>query len=75
MKTRYRFGRCLLSERLLEAGKIQQDIVEQLGYTKQLVSKWARNKQNMDGESLVNVALYLNCHPNDLYELIPCEVD
>lgn len=68
----YRIGKCLLSERLREAGLTQVQLAGRLGVTRQQVNKWATNKQGMSIETAKRVAfiLDLSCL-EDLYEWIP----
>ncbi|WP_411828391.1 helix-turn-helix domain-containing protein [Paenibacillus elgii] len=67
-------GRCLLLVRLKEAGKIQQDLVDDLGYSRSQVSKWAHGgygKNIMSIDSMASISRYLGINPLSLYDWIP----
>ncbi|PLR93235.1 helix-turn-helix transcriptional regulator [Bacillus sp. T33-2] len=67
----YQIGKCLLSERLRQAGMTQAQLAERLGVTRQQVSKWVRGQQRMTLESAKNVSVILDCYIEDLFEWIP----
>ncbi|WP_179223902.1 helix-turn-helix domain-containing protein [Paenibacillus tyrfis] len=67
-------GRCLLLVRLIEAGKLQQDLVNDLGYSRSQVSKWVNGgygKNIMSVDSMANISRYLGINPLSLYDWIP----
>jgi len=66
---RYELGRCLLRIRLQERGLKQQDIVDSLGYRKSEISEYANNKRIMSIEVAINIAKFLMCSVEDLYQI------
>lgn len=67
----YQIGKCLLSERLRQAGMTQSLLAEKLGITRQQVNKWSTGKQKMSIETAKNIATILDIDSDDLYEWIP----
>jgi transcriptional regulator with XRE-family HTH domain len=68
----YRIGKCLLSERLRQAGLTQSDLAERLGISRQQVNKWATDRQGMSLETAKNVSSILNLECiDDLFEWVP----
>lgn len=68
----YQIGKCLLSERLRQAGLSQVDFADRMKTDKQTVNKWVKGINNMSLVSAKNAVsiLDLNCI-DELYEWIP----
>lgn len=60
-------GRCLLLDRLKEAGMTQSDLAARMGVTVQQINKYALNKQKMSLETAKTIATILKCQIDDLY--------
>jgi DNA-binding Xre family transcriptional regulator len=68
----YKLGRCLLQEILDSREMSQQDLADRVGMTRQQINNYITG--HTPGMSLVNamvIARALNCHVEDLYELVP----
>ncbi|MEC0231260.1 helix-turn-helix domain-containing protein [Paenibacillus alba] len=80
---KYRVGRCQLLTRIHEAGKIQQDLADDLGYSRSQVSKWVNGgygKHIMSPETQATIAFYLGgietpLNPVTFYDWIIVEND
>ncbi|WP_409346786.1 helix-turn-helix domain-containing protein [Paenibacillus sp. MBLB4367] len=67
----YKPGRCLLVDRLRDVGMTQQELADKEGFTRQQISEYATGKRKMSYINAITIAEALDCHPRDLYELIP----
>lgn len=63
-----RKGRCLLNERLAEAGATQEQLANYLKKTQGFVSKVANGKKPMNLEFAVNAAEFLECEIKNLHD-------
>ena len=66
----YQVGRCLLRQKLIDAGMEQTELASRLNVTKQQVNKYVMNRQIMALETAKNVAVILDCRIEQLYEWI-----
>lgn len=66
----YKVGRCLLRERLDDAGIDQVMLAKKLNVTKQQVNKYVTNRQRMSIETAKNVSSIIHCDIEELYEWI-----
>lgn len=66
----YKVGRCLLRQRLKDAGIAQYQLANRLNVTEQQINKYVNDRQNMSLQVAKNIAVILNCHIDDLYEWI-----
>lgn len=66
-------GRCLVRSLLRQRGMTQQQLAEKIGMTKQQVSVYVTNEQQMSLKTARRFALALNCHIDDLYEWLPAK--
>jgi DNA-binding XRE family transcriptional regulator len=67
-------GKCLLSDKLLQARMTQQELADRLGVTRQQINHYTSNNRIMTLPIAANIAVVLNCKIEDLYEWIPVEV-
>jgi transcriptional regulator with XRE-family HTH domain len=67
----YDVGKCLLSDRLLQARMSQQELAEKLGVSRQQINHYVNKKRIMTIPIAINIAYILNCTIDDLYEWIP----
>lgn len=70
----YDVGRCLLSDKLLQARMSQQELAEHLGITRQQIHSYTSNTKIMSLPTAKNIASVLKCDIEDLYEWEPVEV-
>jgi len=70
---KYRPGRCLLRDLLVECGFTQTMLADKSGYDKSHISKYVQGKQEMTLGTARTFAQILNCTIDDLYEWIPQE--
>ncbi|RDW17597.1 XRE family transcriptional regulator [Oceanobacillus arenosus] len=66
----YKVGRCLLRQKLKDAGMTQLQLANKLGVTEQQINKYVNNRQGMSLQVAKNIAVILNCHTDDLYEWV-----
>lgn len=67
-------GKCLLSDKLLQARMTQQELADKLGVTKQQINSYATGRRIMTLPIAKNIATVLHCKIDDLYEWIPVVV-
>jgi len=67
----YEVGKCLLSDKLLQAKMTQQELADRLGVTRQQINSYARDRRIMTVPIAKNIASILNCDIEDLYTWIP----
>jgi putative transcriptional regulator len=48
----------------------QVDLAKRTGYSEQLISNWANNRDKMSADVMFNIAFALDCQVEELYELI-----
>ncbi|MEK3787524.1 helix-turn-helix domain-containing protein [Paenibacillus sp. FSL K6-1230] len=48
----------------------QVDLAIKTGYSEQLISNWANNRDKMSADVMLNIAFALSCQVEELYELI-----
>lgn len=70
----YDVGKCLLSDRLLQARMTQQELADKLGVTKQQINHYSTERRIMTLPVARNIAYVLRCDIEDLYEWIPVKV-
>ncbi|AIQ61871.1 hypothetical protein PSTEL_00750 [Paenibacillus stellifer] len=63
-------GRCRLKYLLTKSKLTQAELARRTGYSRQQVSNWANNREMMSFDAAATVANALNCHMEDLYELM-----
>ncbi|WP_025686514.1 helix-turn-helix domain-containing protein [Paenibacillus maysiensis] len=63
-------GRCRLKILLKERRMKQVDLAKRTGYSEQLISNWANNRDKMSADVMFNIAFALDCKVEELYELI-----
>ncbi|WP_418026202.1 helix-turn-helix domain-containing protein [Paenibacillus sp. JJ1722] len=63
-------GRCRLKILLKERRMKQVDLAKRTGYSEQLISNWANNRDKMSADVMFNIAFALDCQVEELYELI-----
>lgn len=66
----YKVGKCLLSDRLLQARMTQQELADRLGVTRQQINSYAMNRRIMSLGTARNIAHILGCDMIDLYDWI-----
>lgn len=66
----YKVGRCLLQTRLDDAHMTQKELADKMGVTRQQINKYVLGKQGMLIETAGNIAFFLRCHIEDLYEWV-----
>jgi plasmid maintenance system antidote protein VapI len=65
-----KIGKCLLSDRLLEADLTQTELAEKTNIPKSQISEYVNNKHTMSLESAKRISNELNCYIEDLYDWI-----
>ncbi|MGP3787133.1 transcriptional regulator [Chryseobacterium mucoviscidosis] len=63
-------GRCRLKQLLKERRMKQIDLSTRTGYSPQLISNWANNHDKMSSDVMFHIAYVLDCHVEELYELV-----
>lgn len=66
----YVVGRCLLRQRLRDAGMNQTQLADKLKVSEQQINKYVNNRQGMSLKVAKNIAVILNCYIDDLYEWV-----
>lgn len=64
----FKVGKCLLSDRLLEADLTQTELAELTMIPKSQISEYVNNKHTMSLETAKRISHELNCNIEDLYE-------
>lgn len=67
---KYELGRCLLDERLLEAGISKDELSRILRYKPERLSDFVENKRVMPLKTAISIADTIGCEARSLYELI-----
>lgn len=70
---KFELGRCLLQERLAEAGMTKEELAQALLYKRELISDYMENKRVMPLKNAVAIARTVGCKVDDLYEWIAPE--
>lgn len=70
---KYELGRCLLSERLLEANINVLELAQTLRYRPERLYDFIENKRVMPLQVALSVADTIGCNTRNLYELVPFE--
>lgn len=66
---KFELGRCLLQERLAEAGMTGEELAQALQYKRELLSDYMDNKRVMPLKNAISIAHTIGCTVDDLYEL------
>ncbi|PZX07947.1 helix-turn-helix protein [Psychrobacillus insolitus] len=69
----YDVGRCLLSDRLLQARMTQQELANRLGVTRQQIHTYTTGERLMSLPIAKNISAVLHCDTDELYEWKPVE--
>ncbi|MFN0222140.1 helix-turn-helix transcriptional regulator [Paenibacillus sp. KR2-11] len=64
----YKRGRCRIKPLLKRMGRTQRWLAEQTGRTEQQISDWANDRSLIHMDAAKNIAHYLKCGIDDLYE-------
>jgi plasmid maintenance system antidote protein VapI len=70
---KYKLGRCMLRERLDDAGMASEDLAERLMYKPERLSDYMDNKRIMPLSVALSIADTLGCEVRHLYELKSAE--
>lgn len=70
----YDVGKCLLSDKLLQARMSQQELADKLGVTRQQINSYTTDRRIMSLPVAKNIATILHCEIDDLYEWITVEL-
>jgi len=68
---KFELGRCLLRERLLQAGLTAEQLARALRYKPERLSDYMDNKRVMPLKTAISIADTLGCEAKELYELLP----
>ncbi|PAF33501.1 transcriptional regulator [Paenibacillus sp. 7516] len=68
---KFELGRCLLNERLMEAGKSAEWLAKELLFKPERVYDFMENKRVMPLKVAISIADSIGCDVRALYELIP----
>ncbi|USB32793.1 XRE family transcriptional regulator [Paenibacillus sp. YPG26] len=68
---KFELGRCLLNERLMEAGKSAEWLARELLFKPERVYDYIENKRVMPLKVAISAADTIGCDVRALYELIP----
>lgn len=68
---KFELGRCLLRERLQQAGISVEELARALRYKPERLSDFIENKRVMPLKTALSIADTLSCEAKDLYELLP----
>ncbi|WP_082672973.1 helix-turn-helix domain-containing protein [Paenibacillus senegalimassiliensis] len=63
-------GRCRLRYLLAREEMRQIDLSKRTGYSRHQISNWVNNRELMSWEAGLTVSFILNCHMEDLYEIV-----
>lgn len=69
----YEVGKCLLSDKLLQAHMTQQELADRIGVTRQQINSYTNDRRIMTLPIAKNIAAVLRCEIDDLYDWIPVE--
>lgn len=68
---KFELGRCLLNERLTEAGKSAEWLAQDLLFKSERINDFIENKRVMPLKIAISIADSIGCDVRSLYELIP----
>ena len=71
---KFELGRCLLNERLVEAGMNIDELAQLLFYKPERITDFIDNKRIMPLKIAISIADTIGCNVNALYELISIEL-
>ncbi|MFK0524253.1 XRE family transcriptional regulator [Paenibacillus illinoisensis] len=72
---KFELGRCLLNERLVEAGKSAEWLAKELLFKPERVYDFMENKRVMPLKIAISIADSIGCDVRTLYELIPSGIE
>lgn len=72
---KFELGRCLLNERLVEAGKSAEWLAKELLFKPERVYDFMENKRVMPLKIAISIADSIGCDVRALYELIPGDIE
>ncbi|WP_337031308.1 XRE family transcriptional regulator [Paenibacillus illinoisensis] len=72
---KFELGRCLLNERLVEAGKSAEWLAKELLFKPERVYDFMENKRVMPLKIAISIADSIGCDVRALYELIPSDIE
>ncbi|MCM3203544.1 XRE family transcriptional regulator [Paenibacillus illinoisensis] len=72
---KFELGRCLLNERLMEAGKSAEWLAKELLFKPERVYDFMENKRVMPLKMAISIADSIGCDVRALYELIPGDIE
>lgn len=72
---KFELGRCLLNERLMEAGKSAEWLAKELLFKPERVYDFMENKRVMPLKIAISIADTIGCDVRALYELIPGDLE
>ncbi|MGG4480877.1 XRE family transcriptional regulator [Paenibacillus illinoisensis] len=72
---KFELGRCLLYERLVEAGKSAEWLAKELLFKPERVYDFMENKRVMPLKMAISIADSIGCDVRALYELIPGDIE
>ncbi|WP_341282027.1 XRE family transcriptional regulator [Paenibacillus sp. FSL H8-0537] len=71
---KFELGRCLLNERLIEAGMNIDELAQLLFYKPERITDFIDKKRIMPLKIAISIADTIGCNVNALYELISIEL-
>jgi plasmid maintenance system antidote protein VapI len=71
---KFELGRCLLNERLLEAGMNTEELTQILLYKHERITDFMDNKRIMPLKIAISIADTIGCNVSALYELVSIEL-
>ncbi|WP_336758076.1 XRE family transcriptional regulator [Paenibacillus sp. USHLN196] len=72
---KFKLGRCLLNERLIENGKSAEWLAKELLFKPERIFDFIENKRVMPLKIAISIADSIGCDVRTLYELIPEEAN
>ncbi|GAB1154358.1 hypothetical protein YWY31_03830 [Paenibacillus illinoisensis] len=72
---KFELGRCLLNDRLVEAGKSAEWLANELLFKPERVYDFMENKRVMPLKIAISIADSIGCDVRALYELIPGDIE
>jgi plasmid maintenance system antidote protein VapI len=71
---KFELGRCLLQERLKDAGMSVNELARELQYKPERLSDFAEQKRIMPLKDAISIADTIGCGVSELYELKPLKM-
>lgn len=62
------YGRCLLTDRLVESRMLQQELADRAGIDKRQISDYIHHRKYMSILTAIRISRVLRCRVEDLYE-------